>query len=88
MKLHLRIETEIGPRTVVMSRMDEREARAIAAAFERLGQGTFVTEDGRVVDMAARLKRHRAVKARKAALRLASFRDMPRIVRLPQRVNA
>lgn len=86
MKLVLRIETEIGPRSLVMSRMNEREARAIAAAFERLGQGAFVSDDGRVVDLAARLKRRRMAKARKASRR--ALAAMPHIVRLPQRVNA
>ena len=73
MRLYLRIETPVGPRTLISSGHDSVVAHAIKFAIEAAnpaGNYAEVTEDGSVKSMAEhirKLKMDHARKAKKAA---------------------
>lgn len=55
MRLHLSIETAIGPRTVVTQGLSPVDARAIKDAIETLGGRAFLAEDVPLVPMKKRM---------------------------------
>lgn len=46
MRVHLRVPTKLGPRTIVVQKLAEAEAYAFADTVRNLGGEAFICDDG------------------------------------------